>query len=226
MAFRTAGMTWAGPLWMLSSWSLASTSLTLRPMTFSLASGPRSTTSLKASLTSSMVSYRYWMPLVRSKSMLYPSMAMRDRDSSLFIPSSCRSRASCFLSLMRSPECISPSWMALTTDSSRGSTWNTKRLCLLGDLPSKGGEGRSTASRYTTMGSEAVMGTPCSFSMRYWVISRCSSPMPAIRCSPVSVLMSIWMDGSALLMDRSTSMSLGRSAVFFASMATVTTGSE
>ncbi len=50
--------------------------------------------------------------------------------------------------------------------------------------------------------------------------------MPAIKCSPVSVLISTWMDGSALLMDLSTSMSLGRSAVFFASMATVTTGSE
>ncbi len=74
-------------------------------------------------------------------------MATNERDSSLFIPSSCRSRASCFLSFMRSPEGMSPSWMALTTDSSRGSTSNRKRLCLLGDLPSKGGEGRSTDSR-------------------------------------------------------------------------------
>ncbi len=70
------------------------------------------------------------------------------------------------------------------------------------------------------------MSTPCSFIMRYSVISRWSSPMPDMRCSPVSLLISMFREGSALAIVLSTSTSLGRSFMFLASMALVMTGSE
>ena len=58
------------------------------------------------------------------------------------------------------------------------------------------------------------------------VTSRWSSPIPWMRCSPVSWFISTLMLGSAFAMNLRTSMSLGRSLGFLASMLIVTTGSE
>ena len=97
----------------------------------------------------------------------------------------------------------------------------------MGDLPSNSlGLDPLTDSWYTTIGGDAMMSTPCSFLILYSVISRWSSPIPDIRCSPVSLLISMFSEGSALAMTLRTSTSLGRSAMFLASMALVMTGSE
>ena len=75
MAFLTAGMVWAGPRWMASSWSLASVSLTMTPISGSSASGPFLQTSLNPSMMSSLVSWRFWIPLVSLTRTLVPWMA-------------------------------------------------------------------------------------------------------------------------------------------------------
>ena len=62
--------------------------------------------------------------------------------------------------------------------------------------------------------------------IRYWVISRWSSPIPDRRCSPVSWLISTRRLASSFPTFRIVSMSFGRSPMCFGSMATVTTGSE
>ncbi|OPY45089.1 MAG: hypothetical protein A4E46_01343 [Methanosaeta sp. PtaU1.Bin016] len=81
-------------------------------------------------------------------------------------------------------------------------------------------------SRYTTIGGEVFSSTPRSRCSRVMVTSKCSSPIPAIRCSPVSSLMVTCNVGSSLAICLKTSTTLGRSRVFLASTATTMTGSE
>jgi hypothetical protein len=58
------------------------------------------------------------------------------------------------------------------------------------------------------------------------MISRCNSPIPEIRDSPVSSLISILRDGSSFPTCLKISISFGRSCVFFAAIDFVTTVSN
>merc|ERR1719424_299770 len=97
-----------------------------------------------------------------------------------------------------------------------GHALQKRRLCLLGDLESTVRDDSAlTVSRYETTGSEMVMGAPFmkSSCRSLRQISMCSSPQPAMMCSP---------DSS---MEHCTSGSgLGRSLGCLAATATRTTG--
>merc|ERR1719379_1874729 len=100
------------------------------------------------------------------------------------------------------------------------------RLCLLGDLAMTVRDDSSvTVSRYDTTGSEITIGalfmkSSCR-SLRQ--ISMCSSPQPAMMCSPDSS-MEQTTSGSDLERRLRPSTSLGRSFGFLAATATRTTG--
>src|SRR6266699_2739813 len=100
-------MTCAGPRWTESSWSFASTRLTFSAMPFSAASGPRFIASVKASLISYIVSWRYWIPFVASSSMFVSWIHTTFFASFRSIPSSSSFFARTFESLMRWPDAIS-----------------------------------------------------------------------------------------------------------------------
>ena len=83
-----------------------------------------------------------------------------------------------------------PSRSAATTSGESGSHSIMNLLCRLGDLPSKERPLLlpSTDSLYTTIGGLTFTLMFCSSSRRKTVISKCSSPIPARRASPVSWL--------------------------------------
>src|SRR5437870_4641786 len=112
----------AGPRWTESSWSFASTRRTLSPIAFSAARGPRFIASMYASLISSIVSCRYWIPFVASTSMFVSWIQTTLLDSLRSMPSSSSFFAGTFESLIRWPAAISPARIASTTLGSSGST--------------------------------------------------------------------------------------------------------
>merc|ERR1719401_2282967 len=99
------------------------------------------------------------------------------------------------------------------------------RLCLFGDLARAVCEDVSeTVSRYETTGSETV-NSHCAYSSRRSLrqISTCSSPQPAITCSPLSSVVQT-TSGSDLESFLRPSTSFGRSLPSFTFTATLTTG--
>ena len=103
---------------MASSWSLISTSFAFTPWTGSLHMGPFFVASTKPSSISSIVSRRYWTPLVMLMKTLDSKMLDMFRASSLSIPLLMRMflRSSSSIFMETSPDLI-----ASTTSSSRGS---------------------------------------------------------------------------------------------------------
>merc|ERR1719447_262423 len=98
-------------------------------------------------------------------------------------------------------------------------------LCLLGDFERHIMLGSSeTVSLYDTTGSDFLRGMQAwSSSKSFRQISRWSSPAPAMICSPDSSIMHCTI-GSDLDRRLRPSTSLGRSAGFLGSTATLTTG--
>merc|ERR1719282_662228 len=99
------------------------------------------------------------------------------------------------------------------------------RLCLFGDLArTVWVESSPTVSRYDTTGSETEK-SHCAYSSRksFKQISTCSSPQPAMTCSPLSSVVQTTR-GSDLDNFFRPSTSLGRSFPSLGFTATFTTG--
>merc|ERR1712217_133035 len=98
------------------------------------------------------------------------------------------------------------------------------RLCLLGDFARQTEEVSVTVSRYETTGPETE-NSHCAYSSRrsFRQISTCSSPQPAITCSPLSSVVQTTR-GSDLDSFFIPSTSFGRSLPSFVFTATLTTG--
>ena len=76
------------------------------------------------------------------------------------------------------------------------------------------------------IGSEVFTSSPFSVLILFSTISRCNSPIPDIKLSPVCSLISIFIEGSSFATFLRISTSFGRSLVFFTSIAFVITGSK
>merc|ERR1719226_478578 len=99
------------------------------------------------------------------------------------------------------------------------------RLCLFGDFARHVCDDVSlTVSRYDTTGSE-TMNSHCAYSSRrsFRQISTCSSPQPAMTCSPLSSVVHT-TSGSDLESFFRPSTSFGNSLPSFTLTATLTTG--
>mmetsp|Transcript_18273 Transcript_18273/g.35907 ORF Transcript_18273/g.35907 Transcript_18273/m.35907 type:complete len:220 (-) Transcript_18273:128-787(-) len=213
---------------MASAWRVTSRTRMITPRQTSSHMGPSLVAHWKPELQWSLISLRYWTPLVASTRRLGPvpsgPKAQILRISPTSRPkSSARMRARA-LNSSRGPTL--PSSMATSTPSGIGIALQKRRLCLFTDLDKQTMEDSSvTVSRYETTGSEILMGAPpmksSARSLRQ--ISRCNSPAPATMCSPDS---SVWQRtrGSDLARRLRPSTSLGRSWGFLTSTATRTTG--
>mmetsp|Transcript_4230 Transcript_4230/g.12796 ORF Transcript_4230/g.12796 Transcript_4230/m.12796 type:complete len:236 (-) Transcript_4230:1387-2094(-) len=120
----------------------------------------------------------------------------------------------------------SPSSMASGRPSSSGLAVMYTLLCLFGDLDMTTlSEALDTVSLKDTTGSETLIGAPPMKSS--WrslrQISKCSSPAPAMICSPVSSMEHCTI-GSDLARRFNPSTSFGRSEAVLHSTATRTTG--
>merc|ERR1712168_1413785 len=129
------------------------------------------------------------------------------------------------LTLKSSLGLTSPLSMSSARPSGMGTAFMKILLCLLGDLDRHMiSDSSVTDSLYDTTGSDFLSGMPAwSSSRSLRQISRWSSPAPAIMCSPDSSMMHCTM-GSDLANLFRPSTSLGKSAGFLGSTATLTTG--
>mmetsp|Transcript_11112 Transcript_11112/g.28093 ORF Transcript_11112/g.28093 Transcript_11112/m.28093 type:complete len:303 (-) Transcript_11112:1569-2477(-) len=223
------GMICPPPLWMASAWSTTSSISKAMLRMFSSARGPSLAAHWRAATTESLISFRYWTPLVMSTTMLGPIVSGPKHQ--IFLAPMSLSHPN--FSARRRPRSLgsslgptSPSSMASARPSSRGRAVMYTLLCLLGDLDmTVRSDLPATVSRKETTGLPTLMGAPPMKSS--WrslrQISRWSSPAPAMMCSPVSS-MEHWTMGSDLARRLSPSTSLGRSPADLHSTATRTTG--
>mmetsp|Transcript_867 Transcript_867/g.2318 ORF Transcript_867/g.2318 Transcript_867/m.2318 type:complete len:329 (+) Transcript_867:634-1620(+) len=228
MARRAVGMIWPPPLWMASACSTTSWISKQMPRMFSSASTPSLVAHCRAATHESLISFRYCTPLVTSTNMLGPLVSGPNAQIFLVVslsqPNSSDSSLVRSLGSSRGPTL--PSSMASGRPSSRGRACRYRRLCLLGDLDmTVWSEGAVTVSRKATTGSDTrISAPPMKSSCRsFRQISRCSSPAPAMMCSPVSSIMHCTM-GSERARRLRPSTSLGRSEATLGSTATRTTG--
>mmetsp|Transcript_9199 Transcript_9199/g.28608 ORF Transcript_9199/g.28608 Transcript_9199/m.28608 type:complete len:330 (-) Transcript_9199:1296-2285(-) len=226
---RQVGMIWPPPRWMASVCSTTSWISNWQPRMFSSASGPSLDAHWNAATHESLISFRYCTPLVVSRIMFGPVVS-GPKHQILRAP---RSLSHPYFSARYLPRALGsslgvtlPSSMSSGSPSSMGQHSKYRRLCLLGDLDMTVFELRSvTVSRNDTTGSDTRIGAPpmkssCR-SLRQ--ISRCSSPAPAMMCSPVSSIWQMTM-GSDFAKRLRPSTSLGRSDATLHSTATRTTG--
>mmetsp|Transcript_27288 Transcript_27288/g.37599 ORF Transcript_27288/g.37599 Transcript_27288/m.37599 type:complete len:245 (-) Transcript_27288:1545-2279(-) len=218
------------PRWMASACSVTSLMTSLRPRTLSSHSGPSLQAHLKPPTTESLISIRYATPTVRSVITLGPMLSSPKHQIFCGVAASSQPKAGCSLRILERSltSMLGPttSWSnSACTSSLSGMALQNRRLCLLADLLSTSGDSAVTVSQYVTTGSEMVMGAPFmkSSCRSCRQISRCSSPQPAMMCSPASVTSQRTM-GSDLDSFFRPSTSLGRSAEFFTATATRTTG--
>mmetsp|Transcript_11690 Transcript_11690/g.26214 ORF Transcript_11690/g.26214 Transcript_11690/m.26214 type:complete len:224 (-) Transcript_11690:926-1597(-) len=195
---------------------------------FSSASTPSLVAHCVAATTESLISFMYCTPLQTSMNMLGPVVSGPKHQIFLLIslsqPNSAASRRP--RSLGSSRGVTLPSSIASGSPSSSGRACMYRRLCLFGDLDiTVWSLLFCTVSRNATTGSDTrISAPPMKSSCRsFRQISRCSSPAPAMMCSPVSSMWH-WTMGSDLERRLSPSTSLGRSLATLHSTATRTTG--
>mmetsp|Transcript_12847 Transcript_12847/g.22665 ORF Transcript_12847/g.22665 Transcript_12847/m.22665 type:complete len:321 (+) Transcript_12847:1045-2007(+) len=213
---------------MASACRTTSCTSNMMPRMFSSASTPSLAAHCRAAIHESLISFRYCTPLVASTNKLGPMVSGPNAQiflvSSLSHPKSSTRLLVRILGSSRGPNL--PSSIASARPSSKGRAVRYRRLCLLGDLDMTVWSDCSiTVSRNATTGSDTLISAPPmkSFCRSCRQISKCSSPAPAIMCSPVSSI-THWTMGSERAKRFRPSTSLGRSQACLGSTATRTTG--